>query len=111
MTAFVYTDQHGEQSGVDPRKLSPEQLAEIGHTPRSLIKVIRAKCVECCCGGVAEVKRCTAISCHLWPLRMGKNVFRPPRELTDEQRAAMAERLRKMRDHGDDDDDDGDETE
>lgn len=36
------------------------------------IKAIRAKCVDCCCGNVAEVRRCTTTQCTLYPYRMGK---------------------------------------
>ena len=43
------------------------------------IKAIRAKCVDCCCGNVAEVRRCPATSCTLYPYRMGKR----PKGYTD----------------------------
>ena len=35
------------------------------------LKAIRAKCVDCCCGNKAEVRRCTAEKCNLHPYRMG----------------------------------------
>lgn len=63
----------------------------------SPIKAIRAKCIDCCCGQVSEVKLCPSIKCPLHPFRMGKNPFRAKREYTDEQRATMAERLSKIR--------------
>ena len=34
-------------------------------------KAIRLKCLDCCGGNHAEVRRCTAISCPLWRYRMG----------------------------------------
>ncbi len=40
-----------------------------------LSKVIRAKCLDCSCGQVQEVAKCTAVRCPLWPYRMGKNPF------------------------------------
>ena len=43
------------------------------------IKAIRAKCVDCCCGNVAEVRRCPATHCTLYPYRMGKR----PKGYTD----------------------------
>lgn len=61
------------------------------------IKAIRAKCLDCCCDQSNEVKLCPAEDCPLWPFRMGKNPFRQKRILTDEQKAAAAERLRKAR--------------
>ena len=50
------------------------------------VKAIRAKCLDCCCGNTAEVRRCPAVKCTLHPYRMGK---RPkgdedtPEEITD----------------------------
>lgn len=35
-------------------------------------KAIRLKCLECCCGQAAEVRRCHIESCALWRYRMGK---------------------------------------
>ena len=35
------------------------------------LKAIRAKCLDCCCGNSAEVRRCTAEKCPLFPYRMG----------------------------------------
>ena len=63
----------------------------------SPIKVIRAKCIDCCCGQSSEVKLCPSIKCPLYPFRMGKNPFHAKREYTDEQQATMAERLSKIR--------------
>ena len=36
------------------------------------IKAIRIKCLDCCCGNTAEVRRCPAQNCSLHPYRMGK---------------------------------------
>ena len=36
------------------------------------VKAIRAKCLDCCCGNTAEVRRCPAVKCTLHPYRMGK---------------------------------------
>ena len=35
------------------------------------LKAIRKKCLDCCCGQAAEVRRCTVVGCYLWPLRFG----------------------------------------
>ena len=61
------------------------------------IKAIRAKCIDCCCGQKNEVKLCTVTDCSLYPYRLGHNPNRKPRQLSDEQRAAMAERLANAR--------------
>ena len=36
------------------------------------MKAMRAKCLDCCCGEVKEVRNCPATECPLWPYRMGK---------------------------------------
>ena len=36
-----------------------------------IIKLIKMKCLECCCQDVAEVKACTVITCPLYSLRLG----------------------------------------
>lgn len=63
------------------------------------VKAIKEKCLECCCWQANEVKMCTVERCPLYPFRLGKNPYRKTvhRELTEEQRAAAAERLRKAR--------------
>lgn len=38
---------------------------------RTPIKAIRAKCLDCCCGQVAEVRLCIDEECPLWEYRMG----------------------------------------
>lgn len=61
------------------------------------VKAIREKCLNCCCGSTAEVKECTVEQCPLFPYRFGKNPFRQKREMTEEQKKAMGDRLREAR--------------
>lgn len=35
-------------------------------------KAIRLKCLDCCCGSSAEVRRCASVKCPLWRWRMGR---------------------------------------
>lgn len=65
-------------------------------TITSPVKAIRAFCLDCVGGSANEVKLCPSTKCALRPFRFGKNPF-TKRELTDEQRAAAAERLRNAR--------------
>lgn len=37
-------------------------------------KAIRLKCLDCCCGQAAEVRKCPAESCPLWRYRMGREI-------------------------------------
>lgn len=61
------------------------------------VKAIRAFCLECSCGSTAEVKDCRVQRCPLYPFRMGKNPYRQRREMTEEQKQALADRLREAR--------------
>lgn len=36
------------------------------------MKAIRAKCLDCCCGQVQEVRLCPCADCPLYPYRMGR---------------------------------------
>ena len=67
------------------------------------VKAIRDFCIDCC-GGLREtVKVCPSEKCALYPFRMGKNPFRQKREMTEEQRKAIADRLKKGRENNSDD--------
>ena len=61
------------------------------------VKAIRLKCLDCSGGSTTEVLHCVLTSCALHPFRLGKNPFRTPRVMTEEQRAAAAARLAKAR--------------
>ena len=46
-------------------------------------KAIRLKCIDCCAGNLAEVRKCPATNCPLWRYRMGKeenDEFKPVRK-------------------------------
>ena len=63
---------------------------------RNPVKVIRNKCLDCCGGSSKEVELCPIETCPLWRWRFGKNPYREKRELTDEQKAAVRERMAKL---------------
>ena len=60
---------------------------------QSPLKAIRANCLQCVGGSAYEVRTCTAKNCYLFPFRFGKNPYTKKREMTEEQRAAAADRL------------------
>ena len=65
------------------------------------IKAIRAKCLDCCCDQIKEVKECGIVDCSLHPYRLGKRPVdssKPKRELTEEEKEIRAERMRKIHD-------------
>jgi len=37
-------------------------------------QAIRMKCIDCCGGLLAEVRKCPVTDCPLWTYRMGKEV-------------------------------------
>jgi len=61
------------------------------------LKAIRLKCLDCSAGSSNEVKLCVIPDCPLYPYRFGKNPYRKQRELTEEEKAILRERLKKAR--------------
>jgi hypothetical protein len=61
---------------------------------KSPLKAIRAKCLDDCGDSHKEVRDCpVGNKCALYPFRFGKNPFRKKRELTEEQRQEMIDRM------------------
>ena len=65
--------------------------------PTNPIKAIRHKCLDCCGHSPQDVKDCHIVECTLHPFRLGKNPYRTPRVMSDEQRAAATERFARAR--------------
>lgn len=61
------------------------------------VKAIREKCIDCCGGSPSEVKMCPCDNCTLYPFRFGKNPYRQRREMTEEQKKVLGDRLREAR--------------
>ena len=55
--------------------------------PLKRARAIRAKCIECCAGSPAEVRRCHLYDCTLWPWRLGRK--NPPGERGTTQTEAV----------------------
>lgn len=36
------------------------------------LKAIRAKCIDCCCGQLQDIRECVIKKCPLWAYRMGR---------------------------------------
>jgi hypothetical protein len=96
---LVVRNPDGSTEGKHPRDADVDVMREI-HDPAPLLRVIRAKCLDCSAGVESEIRKCTAIGCALWPYRMATNPFRAPREMTPEQREAGAARLAVARARG-----------
>lgn len=75
-----------------------EALKEGIYSKRPILKVIKLKCMDCCCGSWDEVKKCTSKdTCFLHPYRLGKNPFAVKREYTEEEKAKLREQLARGR--------------
>ena len=75
----------GELVGRRPSDVPSEILAR-NFTAQKPLKAIRAKCIDCCCGNAAEVRKCVAIDCPLWPFRLGSNPFRKRLALSESEK-------------------------
>ena len=84
----------GELIGKHPSDV-PSELLSLKFSAQNPLKAIREKCLDCCCGNAAEVRKCVATDCALWPLRMGTNPFRKKRELSPREKRERTERLGK----------------
>jgi hypothetical protein len=89
----TYQADEGELIGKHPSDV-PSDFLSLKFRAQNPLKAIREKCVDCSCGNAAEVRKCVAVDCALWPFRMGTNPFRKKRELTPQQKREVAERFR-----------------
>lgn len=64
-------------------------------TVKDFLRLIREHCIECCGYSAYEADRCPAEKCHLWAYRQGKDPNK--RVMSEEDRKALAERLKKGR--------------
>jgi hypothetical protein len=62
-------------------------------------KAIRAFCLGCSGDSPSEVKNCPVEKCPLYPFRFGKNPYRQRRELTEEERQVLRDRLKVAREN------------
>lgn len=72
MSSLIVSNDDGSTEGRHPDEIDP---ADLGHPKLPMAQVIRAKCLDCCCGQPAEVRKCASTGCALWPYRMGTNPF------------------------------------
>lgn len=74
----------------------PDDLPKSKNVIQPVLKAVRAKCLDCCCGQEAEVRRCAITDCSLHPYRFGTNPFSKRGDLmTDEDRKARSERMKQ----------------
>jgi len=71
-----------------------EQQKRICQNP---VKAIRQKCLDCSGWSYTEVELCPLTECSLYPFRFGKNPFRTRRNMTEEQKEALRQRFKAIR--------------
>src|SRR5262245_45321354 len=91
-----FQSDEGELIGRHPSDV-PSQTLSLKFRTQNPLKALREKCLDCCCGNAAEVRKCVAVDCPLWPFRMGANPFRKKRVLSAEERSRIAARLAQAR--------------
>ena len=89
-----YQADEGELIGKHPVDV-PSEILSLKFRAQNPLRAIREKCLDCCCGNAAEVRKCVAVDCPSWPFRMGTNPFRKKRELSAQQKCERARRLAK----------------
>lgn len=56
-------------------------------TKQTPLRAIRQKCLDCCCGNRAEVRRCELRNCSLFPYRLGhrpkEGIYTTPEHLPE----------------------------
>ena len=74
----------------DPIKMGEAELQQVTDAMYALMKqggqkypsklgrrdAIRRHCIDCCGSDLSELRRCEAISCSLWPFRLGADPYR-----------------------------------
>jgi hypothetical protein len=74
----------------------PSQILSLNFRAQNPTKAIRAKCLDCCCGNAAEVRKCVATDCALWPFRLGSNPFRKKAALSESEKLRRAAQLSRI---------------
>jgi hypothetical protein len=98
-TEMAMVEGQMAEIGRDPRQMSVAELEALGHHKRRLLDAIRENCIGCCAGSPAEVRRCRADNCPMWPYRMGTNPFTSV-TLSEADRAKRRERMATLRKTG-----------
>jgi hypothetical protein len=92
----AYQADEGELIGKRPSDV-PSEILSLKFRAQNPLNAIREKCLDCCCGNAAEVRKCVADDCPLWPFRMSTNPFRKKRELGPAEKHERVKRLREAK--------------
>lgn len=75
-----------------------EQVKEFNIERIPVLKAVRNKCLNCCCGQRLIVESCPCPDCPLWPFRLGINPF-TERNMSEEQKKAVVDRFKQYREN------------
>jgi len=67
------TPNYNELANIWPPAADASRQA--GHEKMSPKKAIRKKCIDCCCGQIVEIQKCTCTACPMWPFRSGRHPY------------------------------------
>jgi hypothetical protein len=83
----IEADENGDPVGKDPCQIDQAELRAAGHVRMPVLRTIRAKCLDCCCGSPSDVRACIITSYALWRYRIGSNSWRAKKTLSPERAA------------------------
>jgi hypothetical protein len=89
-----YQSDSGELIGRTPSEV-PSEILSLNFRAPNPLKALREKCLDCCVGNVAEVRKCVSTDCALWPFRSGSNPFRKRSVLSEDEKRRRAAQLRR----------------
>ena len=63
----------------------------------NVLRAIKLKCLDCSTYNINEIKECIVKNCPLYPFRLGNNPFRKKKELSEEERNKLSERMKNLK--------------
>ena len=81
---------------IDTIKTEEEFNKEVSENTNPL-RAIKLKCLDCSTYNINEIKECPVKKCPLYPFRLGKNPFRKKKELSEEERNKLSERMKNLK--------------
>ena len=81
---------------IDTIKTEEEFNREV-YENTNVLRAIKLKCLDCSTYNINEIKECPVNKCPLYPFRLGKNPFRKKKELSEEERTKLSERMKNIK--------------
>ena len=81
---------------IDTIKTDEEFKKEVSENT-NVLRAIRLKCLDCSTYNINEIKECPVKNCPLFPFRNGNNPFRKKKELSEEERSKLSERMKNIK--------------